>query len=239
MAEKEDLEKQKLEAEIKEIELKMLAEKSKIELEKKSSFRENLRGWVTLLIAIGTLITGGFTIGKKTYSSLTSSATQNEVKVTNEMIELVNKLSASEGAGRDYAAVILSSYGEEAVPILLKSLEWSGENPETLIDALKLIKNRDIKKDYVLVSLLKSAKVVFERELPNLQKESEVSSSKPSGRARRKILNYVQALREVGDEEGMEVKKILIDLQDKIEKRVPPVKQVVIRDIKEEIGKAF
>ncbi len=239
MAEKEDLEKQKLEAEIKEIELKMLAEKSKIELEKKISFRENLRGWVTLLIAIGTLITGGFTIGKKTYSSLTSSATQNEVKVTNEMIELVNKLSASEGAGRDYAAVILSSYGEEAVPILLKSLEWSGENPETLIDALKLIKNRDIKKDYVLVSLLKSAKVVFERELPNLQKESEVSSSKPSGRARRKILNYVQALREVGDEEGMEVKKILIDLQDKIEKRVPPVKQVVIRDIKEEIGKAF
>lgn len=222
-AEKEELEKQKLQAEIEEIKLKIEQGKKRLDFEQKDASKEHLRSWAAIIISFVTIATGAITIGQKAYTFLSQNAQTQRIKINQDMIKLVDELRTGDEGARENAAMLLSAYGMEVVPVLLKNLE-SYSNPEPLIESLKEIKDRlgDKNKD-VLTALINKAKDLFKNNLKALPTVNEKTTTKQR-KAEKCIANFITALKELyGD--SPEIKELFQDWKKKIESREPAVEE--------------
>lgn len=242
MADKEELEKQKLQAEIEEIKLKVKAENQRLDAERKDASRANLRSWAAIIISLITIVTGGFTIGEKFYAFLSQNEQAQKVKVSKEMIELVKGLNSNNENDRTNAILLLSAFEMDAVPVLLKNLE-SSDNPEPLIESLERIKERmEIKgpfryffpsrsKDF-LNTLRKRAQEVFDQELKNLKTSDDATSTDISNHAYLAIMNYINALKRLDNKKNVE--DLFQEWTTEIEKRQP-----IAKSVKEDFKQCF
>lgn len=236
MVNKKELEKQKIEAEIKEIEFKILTGK-------KAKLSEFLKNWTTIGIAAISIITGFYTL----WENLSQRKKEYDFKLNKEIITLSEQLNSKDKYIRENAAILLSAYEKDAVPLLLKSLERF-EKPESIIYSLKLIKEKEETK-VILNPLIEIAKEIFEREYSFLRSEEE-SASDSNKKAQIAIANYIETLGELckGKIVGNNVKiiknecsesiELFNSLKKRIEERKPPVAVSAKDTIKEKINEA-
>lgn len=200
----DDLEKEKLKAEIREIKLRVATERNRINVEKKRGFKfiKFLRNWAAVIIAFITIITGSLTIGTKIYTFLKEKEIAQDVKVGKQMRELVDDLG-SKDKNREYTAILLSAYEERAIPILLMSLRTG--SPESITEALRLIKEK-VKPKVVIDPLIESTKRAFSQE--HRKNDTKYQTS---------IKNHLYALGELGKEKEGDIVVLLENLEERIE----------------------
>lgn len=206
MAEKEELEKKKLQAEIDEIELRIESDQGKIDSERKNALKDNIRRWTALVMGFITIISGIVAIWINSSTFLAQKKKEYEFNINREMIILVQQLSSGKKYERDNAAILLSAFEKDAVPILLNNLDRR-DSPEATIESLKLISEKEGVTNEVLDPLIKRAEEVFDREY----RKSDVEYTS--------IINYVKALEKLGKEKENDVLELLNEVRKKIEKK--------------------
>ena len=207
MNNKGDLEKQKLQIEIEEIKLKIESERNKIESEKNKGFRENLRSWATAILAFLAVGSGIVTLWIQSETFLRQKEREQNFVLNKEMITLVDQLNENDIRKQENAAILLSFFKKDAIPILLMNLERS-QNPKATIESLKLIKeNREKKPQEVLDPLIKSARKIFSA--------SEIADDKDL----LAFSNFVEALGELGKEKEKDVEELLNNLMRQVEEK--------------------
>ena len=231
MFDKEELEKRKLRAEIDEIVQRKAFEKRRIESEEKKVFRIIPRGALkSLLISIPiviTILSGIVAIWIEVSGFLDRKEKEYAFTLNDNMIKLVKQLNCKNPDEREYAAILLSAYEKDAIPILLWNLERT-DAPNATIKSLSLIKEKTkIETDKVLNPLLNSARVVFNREC-----------HKPKMNIR-PIRNYIMALGELGTEKKKSVIELLKNLKEQIDKKQPPFADGVKYGIRNEADNAI
>jgi hypothetical protein len=193
MGRKEDLEIEKLQAEVAELQAKTRAHTSKL-----SKFRT----WLTVVLGVGSLIGGVTTFYFRSETFLIQQKRRYEFEAPQQIIVLAEKLGSENSMVRDNAAILLSAFEEHAVPILVSNLRRT-DTPDlsrSLIASLKLImQKQDIKPDQVLGPLLEETKLVFEEEYRRQNPDTKA------------ITNYILALKEVGA--GQKAVKIITALE--------------------------
>ncbi|MDX1503461.1 MAG: hypothetical protein R3325_13960 [Thermoanaerobaculia bacterium] len=127
LAGREELERRKLAAELREIESRV-AEKGRF-------FRpESFKVWVGLGIAVVTLasgILGGWT-------TLRQWRREYELELSQELIQLVRDLNSGDPEKSETGALLLSSFEEDALPFLVAALPRVSD-PEPVIESLRLV----------------------------------------------------------------------------------------------------
>jgi len=224
-AEKEELEKQKLQAEIEEIKLKIEQGKKRLDFERKDTSKEHFRSWATIIISIVTIAVGGATIGEKVNTFFSQSTQTERVKINKDMIGLVKELKSNDKDERQNAALLLSAYEKEAVPVLLKNLESSDQSESiSIIESLKLIKVKlGAKNKDVLTALMEKAEAVFRDEKKNLPTINQTITPEQE-KAEKCISNFIFGLKKLyGDKP--EIKKLFQSWKNEIESRRPPVRE--------------
>jgi hypothetical protein len=221
--EKEELEKQKLQAEITEINVKVEEAKKRLDFERKDASKEHIRSWAAIIISFVAIATGAITIGEKAYTFLSQNAQTQKIKINQDMINLVDQLRSPDEAKRDNAAMLLSAYEMEAVPVLLRNLQ-SSSDPEPLIASLKEIKKKlgDKNKDFQ-TALIKKATDAFKDNLNALPTANEKTTTKQR-KAEKCIANFISTLKVLyGDNPKIEA--VFQDWKKKIESREPAVEE--------------
>jgi hypothetical protein len=113
------------------------------------------------------------------------------------MISLVDQLNKSDTYTKENAAILLSYYNRDAVPILLKNLERA-EKPEATIYSLELIKEKPAVRSRDIVDpLLKSANKIFATNI--IQDDRTIIAFR----------NYIRALPSLAIEKKQEVLNLL------------------------------
>lgn len=205
MLDKEELEKTKLQCEINEIEQRIKSESKKAKWEMPKAVATITLTFISVAIGITTIWT-------KSATFLEQRGKEQSINLSRQMIDLVNQLNSEdsvkqENAKQENAAILLSYYKKDAIPILLRNLQRA-ENPDATIESLKLIKeDTDLSPQDVINSLKKSAKKVFATN-----KETEEKTV-------RAFKNYITALGELGTERKNEVINLLQNLKNRIEKK--------------------
>ena len=183
---KEYLEKQKLQAEINEIEFRIKTKKDQIESDQKKIFRIVPLGALKTLSrsipVVLTILTGIVAIWIQFNQYLDKKEKEYEFNLNQVMVGLVAKLNSKEPREREDATILLSAYEEDAIPILLWNLKTT-DTPESTIQSLKLISEKEsLNADKVLDKLLESAQEIFN----NLENKQSINE--------RPIYNYIDAL---------------------------------------------
>ena len=127
--EKEELEKQKLIAEIDDL-------KARQETTGKNKTRESIQTWTTILVSVTTLIIGAATIGGNLNGFIKQKKQHQKLIVDQQISNLVQDLISDNDQKREYAIVLLTASETNVMPILLKYLEWT-EDPDRIIYVLK------------------------------------------------------------------------------------------------------
>ncbi len=161
------LERRKLASEIREI-------KTRNRLSKRTFFHNEIRTWVTL---IGGTLTGLATVFGLLLPYLNQRSQELEFKATNEIITLINQLSDPSTPKKVTAAMMLTLYGTDAVPLLISQLDVPcvvGPKlfPEQQIiqRSLEEILRKNSKAgDQIVDQLVHQGRIVFDRELQNFQ----------------------------------------------------------------------
>jgi len=200
--EKEELEKLKLIAEIKDLERSS-------ESARRNSNRENIKSWLTIIISVATIVTAVFTIGTTIDSYVKQKAQSEKLIVDEKLLKVVEKLNSDKKEDREYATVLLSAYEKNAIPILLKYLEWNDE-PERLIHLLKNIKQK-ISTSNFNDMLMNSANEVFQLEIINLRSEGNAATEN-TDKAKTAIINYLLTLEELGGDKE-KISSMLVELK--------------------------
>jgi len=222
MVDKGELEKQKLQVEIKEIELK-------IESEIKSTKRQRVKNLTTIILTYTSIAIGIITIWTKSETFLRQKEREQNFVLNKEMITLVDQLNENDIRKQENAAILLSFFKKDAIPILLMNLERS-QNPKATIESLKLIKeNREKKPQEVLDPLIKSARKIFSA--------SEIADDKDL----LAFSNFVEALGELGKEKEKDVEELLNNLMRQVEEKkiklTNPYKFIIKETIQKSVEK--
>jgi len=147
------LEKRKLNEEVKEIE-----ERNRVT--HRTLLQNEIRSWTTLvggmLTGIGAIVTLVFQGG----NYLDQRKSENQFQVNSEIIKLVNQLNDPRPESQQNAAILLSFFGEQPVPILISQLdipEGRANNypkPITIQKSLELIIHRDSTNQSMINSIV-------------------------------------------------------------------------------------
>ena len=197
MSEKEELEKKKIEVEIEEI-------IQNLEAKNKNAKWDKVKVVTTLALTFVSIIIGLVTILTSSATFLEQQRKNNDFELNKEMIQLVAKLNHADPYEQESAAILLSYFNEEAIPILLMNLKRT-QNPEYTIQSLKLIDdNENIKEGSVLAALINEAENVF-NSTNILDKEQLI-----------KFENYVKALSDLGKLQPQKITNMLDTVKVKI-----------------------
>jgi hypothetical protein len=224
MTTKEELEKNKLAAEIAEL-------SQKVEFEAKKARWSGLRTFTTFTLTFISIAAGLITLIINSSTFLAQRQKMQNVELSQNMINLVDKLNADDTYKQENAAILLSYYNLDAIPILLKNLERV-ENPEATIYSLELIKeNEGVRSNEVIDPLLNSAKKIFANNI--IMDDRTVFAFR----------NYIRALAYLGMEKKNNVLILLNQLYKRIDKN-EQVREIKITDpnahiIKTEIDKSI
>lgn len=150
------VEKQKLQSERDQLELQQSQHELQVhhhKLQEKIAQRGRITTISTFLIALATISTGLWGLFRSGSEFFSQRSQAYEFQVNRDMIELVNKLSSDSVLVRESAALLLSGYEENAIPVLLWSLR-QGRTPDAVIASLRLIgKKKKVEPSDVLESL--------------------------------------------------------------------------------------
>jgi len=205
MIDKEELEKRKLQIEVEEIEQRIESEGKRIEGENKSAKWEHARILATIGLTSISIIIGIVTIWTKSATFLEQREKEQGFRLNKEMLTLVDQLNADKDYEQENAAILLSYFKKDAIPILLMNLART-KRPEATIDSLKLIKeNKKVKPREILEPLIKSAKKVF-----------SIKDAK-NDKAFTAIRNFTMALGELGKEKEEDITQLLNFLKRQFE----------------------
>jgi hypothetical protein len=157
---KEELEKEKLQEEIKEIRWRMQKQGSVQRLEKFKVYPTYLALFISL--TLGTL---SYFHQRQQY--LDQQAAEQKIKITMEMITLVKQLTEGSPAMQRAAATNMSLLGKAAIPALVENLDISHREVvlDAIIKSLRWIAFREGSSDEVLKEVIYSTDKVLEREL--------------------------------------------------------------------------
>ena len=190
-----DLENQKLAVEIEELKLKIDAEKRRLQLQSRTETTVVLTAWTKVLIAAGTILVTGLTIGTQVYGFFEQDNRQYQVQIGQQMVQLVDKLDE----GDANAIVLLSYFESDAIPILLMNLGRVDDSTPT-IEALRSVERR-LDNDAVITELLANAREELDRFF-----------AAPANEARRlAAINNLLALGELGTSRREDVLILLDD----------------------------
>jgi hypothetical protein len=165
---KEELEKEKLQEEIKEIRWRMKTQGSVQRLEKFKVYPTYLALFISL--TLGTL---SYFHQRQQY--LDQQAKEQKIKITSEMITLVRQITEGSPDEQRTAAINISLLGKAAIPTLVENLQIQHKEVvyDSIIEGLRWIAVREGSLEEVLRQLINSTDKVLERELqergPNLR----------------------------------------------------------------------
>lgn len=196
-----DLEKLKLYTEIN-------AKETEAKAVRTGSVRRNLQSWVAVLAAIGTMVGVYLSFWSDLSELVREKRLQGQIKLTDQMIDIVSKLDSNKQNERDNALLMLGYFKIDSVPILLSHLERT-EAPEVAIRSLQLIKRNIDNPTDVTNELLRTAKQIF--AIQDVRRDDIDNSYR----------NYIQALGELGAERSDNSKQILMDLQEDLRAKEP------------------
>lgn len=197
---KEHLEKEKLSVEVAEIEQRIKFEEVKAKWSRRKSFATFMLTFLSIAAGLLTLIINSNTFLQQRQKVQTAKLSQN-------MINLVDQLNQGTEYRRENAAILLSYYSQDAVPILLKNLERAAD-PEATIYSLKLIKqDKKIKPKEVITPLIESAETIFSNNVIN---DDKIVMA---------FRNYIKAIGELGNQQKDEMLKLLYELRNKLAKK--------------------
>jgi len=176
------LEGRKLEQEVRSIELQVETDQRRFESESAQRRLGTIREWTSLGLTFATVISVAVALVVQLGDFLERSRKSYEVDMSEKFVALVDKLHAGGPAAED-AAILLSAYEDDAVPVLIQVLRRA-ENPEPVIDSLRLIlAKKRVHEGQVLDPLFAAADFEF--------------VSPPTGEPRAEM-NLVQALGRLG-----------------------------------------
>lgn len=190
---KDELEREKLAQEISLL-------KSQVETqsqEKKTTRYKNFQNWFSTLTVVCTVVT----VGIQSCQYLDQRQKQYEVQVDQQMLELERDLSAADLGQRSRAALMLSAYELNAVPILLSHLRITND-PSPVIESLLLIEQKKRANPCKVAQLLLDGATSLFSNLP----QSDITPYK----------NYIQAIGALGRSKKSEACAILTKLRQKI-----------------------
>lgn len=159
--EKQVLEHQKLKVETEDIRFKIQNNRSNLRLER-------LKVYPTYLAVVVSILFGVFQYFQQREAQLAQQAKDQEFKITNEMVTLVKQLdTASSPALQRSAAIQLAMYGLPAVPILIENLDIDRKHVvhQAIIKSLQETVTTETDAVTIITSLLESSETVFSREL--------------------------------------------------------------------------
>jgi hypothetical protein len=227
MADREELEKKKLQVEVDEIEQRIESERKRIEAENKSTTWERAKILATIGLTFISITIGIVTIWTKSATFLEQREKEQGFRLNKEMLDLVDQLNADKDYEQENAAILLSYFKKDAIPILLMNLRRTNR-PEATIDSLKLIKgNKKVKPNEVLDPLIKSAKKVFS------------SKDVKSDKAIIAFRNYIMALGDLGKEKEKDVTGLLENLKKQVEGKKLDVTDPAVDVITQEIDRSL
>jgi len=198
------LEEQKLEAEIRLIEVQIEAERDKLRHEQSARRRTDWRGWIPILLSAVTVFVTGATVGIEFKQFLSNRVREYDVKLNEHMIELAQKLADPNTTTlqSNTDAVLLSAFEQDALPLLFAHLRAAtAESQEPILHALELIQRKQtVKPGTVTRALLAEARPMFARYAADVQ-----------GTA-----NYVTALGRLASDDEKGALGLLAELQQQV-----------------------
>lgn len=219
MADREELEKQKLQAEIDLLRAQLDIEKGKKDKEEKSkeskitAAEKRLKNWLPLIltiIALGGGLWGG--LFEPISNFIRERQRDYEVNWNEKMIGFVDNLSNDDQSKVNYAIIMLSAYELDALPILLLTLEQTKttDNEADLIRrALKDIYDKpSLDKEKFNEEILKSASRFFDI---GKGKKIDDMKNKVDG-----LINYIAILGEFGADNKTEISSFFVELDTAI-----------------------
>ncbi len=206
-------------------------QKEKGELENKKLKNEIMKIKLGSVVTILSILTGLGAFYLQSSKYLSQQKEENDFKVNKELVILVKQLSSEEPKESENAALLLSTFNEPAVPLLLRNLVWA-DDPTAIIESLGLILKEVEKPNKVFAIITDFANNLFNNE-----------AVKDGTNMRYKVVvNCVKALGELGNYDKDGVAKILIkldmDLKNNLEADANYKEEVVneINKSKEKLG---
>lgn len=198
LPDKEVLERRKLKAELEEL---------KVRTDTQRSARLTLQTWVGVLGGLLAVATGIFAFWRNASNFLDQRRREYEFRVDQEIIALSRQLTSDKPLERQNAALLLSAFEEDAVPMLVSSLRRTEipELPTWVIASLQLIINKPrIEREEILEPLTQSARLAL---------QDECRSKSSTGES---VVNHLQALQKLACQTDTQVIETLKSLKQQL-----------------------
>lgn len=195
----EQLQRDKLRAEIEQLKVSTDAQRQQIDTVPKRLSDGVLSSTLTFVA----IFTGIGTFYFQSDAFLTQKNKEYEFRVTQEIITLVKQLNSENENEQMDAALLLSNFEDDAIPILLENLERTS-HPDSTIESLKLVKRKLSRKNEehaLFDSLLSHAEETFLERINNPNADIQA------------VLSYVDCLGQLGAERMQQVLDLLVNLE--------------------------
>jgi hypothetical protein len=202
-ADRDSLERRKLAAEVESLELRNRAEREKLERERSPGHGVDWKVWLPILLSAATVAVSAGALGKQLYQYIDERGREYEVKAGKDVIDIAEKLAAApDPLKRNTYAVLLSTFEEDALPVLFEHLRSSTkEGQQPILDALERIQRKpSVEAGTVARELQAEARHAFDR--PEID---EVEAA-----------NFVTALGKLGAEDKEGSLALLAQLQRRV-----------------------
>jgi len=220
MADREELEEQKLQAEIDLLRLQLEIEKGKKDKEEKNkeskieAAEKRIKNWLPLILTIVAIGAGLWGLFEPISNFVRERQRAYEVDWNEKMIGFVNDLSSEDQSKVNTAIMMLSAYELDALPFLLFKLEETRYTSTTEVDliqrALRIIHDKtSLDKDKFNALILKSAHQFFESGKGKKMNDME---NKVDG-----LINYITILGNFGADNKKNISDFFVMLDTTIE----------------------
>ena len=135
------LNQQKIAEEVALLRLQRRREQAALDAEGRGRHGKALQRWTAVILAVGTVLGTMFTLGDQYFKLLEVRTQSIRIGLDQKLIDLTNTLvdPKAESEKRAAAAVLLSSFGGQAIPVLLLRLR-STPDPEPIYESLALVR---------------------------------------------------------------------------------------------------